>query len=39
MEEEKQFLYHLDGLIEGEYVFIKTDSKKVIQKITELMDE
>jgi len=33
-----EFLFTLDGLIDGKYFVIKTDSKIVLKKIIELMD-
>ena len=36
--ERDEFLFSLDGLIDGQYFRIETDSKKVIEKIVKLMD-
>lgn len=35
---DNQYLLNLDGLIDGDYFRVETDSKKVIKTITELMD-
>jgi len=36
--EDNNFLFHIDGLIDGNYVKIETDSKRVLLKVIELMD-
>ena len=36
---ENDFLFEINGLIDGEFVYFKTDSKKIVKKIIALMDE
>lgn len=36
---KNDFLFEINGLIDGEFVYFKTDSKKIVKKIIELMDE
>ena len=33
-----KFLFQVNGLIEGEFICFETDSKKVVNKLIELMD-
>ena len=39
IKENSDFLFEINGLINGEFVYFKTDSKKVVKKIIELMDD
>jgi hypothetical protein len=40
MEEEKNdFFFEINGLIDEEFIYFKTDSKKIVQKIVEMMDD
>ena len=36
---KSDFLYEINGLIDGEFIYFKTDSKKVVNKLLELMDD
>lgn len=33
------FLYEINGLIDGEFIYFKTDSKNIVKKLLELMDD
>jgi len=35
---EDCFLYEVSGLMEGEFIFFQTDSKKIANKLINLMD-
>lgn len=35
---ENDFLFEINGLIDGEFIYFKTDSKKIVNKLVEMMD-
>ena len=35
---KNDFLFEINGLIEGEFIYFKTDSKKIVNKLVEMMD-
>lgn len=36
---KSNFLYEINGLIDGEFIYFKTDSKNIVKKLLELMDD
>lgn len=35
---KNDFLFEINGLIDGEFIYFKTDSKKIVNKLVEMMD-